>query len=286
MSELGLPKIRYVPFKGGRLAYREKGNGTVLFLLHGMNGSSRSWINSFKSLSGLFRLIAWDAPSFGASDVFGDTISDYKNAAKELIHSLNVKNIILIGHSMGGLVATQIASDQSVSVAGLILSSSHLGFAYPKGKSLMPRYTNQIKQLYYNRSNVKHAFKRTKKSSTVNTVKIEKDITEILPTKSGDSRIESIRDGGRMSQETDNRPICKNIHCPIMILSGEHDQIITPKMHAEVLVAFPKAQQVEFKKIGHASYNECPSLFNKQVKEFSQKVSALCPATETKQIIN
>ena len=43
MTHLITPELKYFPYKGGSLAYREAGAGPVLFFLHGMNGNSRSW---------------------------------------------------------------------------------------------------------------------------------------------------------------------------------------------------------------------------------------------------
>ena len=145
MLKFTTPTLQNISYKNGKIAYREMGEGPVLFLLHGMNGNSQSWANLFYSLSSSYRIIAWDAPSFGASDMFGDSIDEYKNAAKALLKSLNVNNVILIGHSMGGLVATQLADDNEISADGLILSSTHLGFGLEKGQELIERYSNRIK---------------------------------------------------------------------------------------------------------------------------------------------
>ena len=268
---MALPSVRKIPFKDGYIAYRETGEGIALFFLHGMNGSSQSWENTFKSLRSSFRLIAWDAPSFGQSDIFGDDICDYKNAAITLMHSLNMKNTVLIGHSMGGIIATQLASDKDLPVTGLILSSSHLGFAWPKGRTLMPRYANRIKQVKENGPDLKNTLARVKRSVGPDT---PESIIKFLANIAQKASIESIRDGGRISQETNNRPICSTISVPVLILSGGQDKIISSEMHAEVLTAFPKAKHIEFRKAGHASYAEYPHLFNGQVKKFAKKVSA------------
>ena len=53
---------------------------------------------------------------------------DFNNAAKALMNNLEIKDAVLVGHSMGGLVALRLATDQDVLVSGLILSSTHLGF--------------------------------------------------------------------------------------------------------------------------------------------------------------
>ena len=92
MLKFKIPDLKYLTYKQGQIAYRELGAGPTLFLLHGMNGHSESWANLFYSLNSYFRIIAWDAPSFGASDVFGDSIEEYKNAAKAVINNLKLKN--------------------------------------------------------------------------------------------------------------------------------------------------------------------------------------------------
>ena len=95
LLESNILTLKYLSYRHGQIAYVDTGEGPTLFLLHGMNGNSKSWANLFHSLNSSYRIIAWDAPSFGKSDVFGDTIEDYKNAAKALIETLKLKNIIL-----------------------------------------------------------------------------------------------------------------------------------------------------------------------------------------------
>ena len=65
-----------------------------------------------------------------------------------------------------------------------------------------------------------------------------------------DIRKESIRDGGRMSQEADNTNICKNLKVPVLILSGGKDTVISTEMHASLIAALPRAHKVVFPKRG------------------------------------
>jgi pimeloyl-ACP methyl ester carboxylesterase len=271
-----LPELKFISYKNGRLAYREEGFGPVLFLLHGMNGSSKSWKHLFKTLSSAFRVIAWDAPSFGSSDCFGNTILDYKNAAKTLLDKLSIKETLVIGHSMGGIIAAQLAADDDIEISGLVLSSSHLGFAMPKGEDLMPRYAERLKYFDNRVAPKSYSLDRAKLSTPKGTPDI---IIKFLANVSQDLRIESIRDGGRMSQETDNRKICSNINIPVLILSGGQDTVISTEMHNDVVKAFPKANIVEFPEAGHASYAEFPELFNQEVKKFAQGVWMLNQST-------
>jgi len=269
LLQFKIPELKYLSYRQGQIAYRETGTGQTLFFLHGMNGNSKSWENLFYSLSSSFRVIAWDAPSFGGSDVFGDNIEEYKNAAKALIETLKLKKIILIGHSMGGLIASQLAYDNDVSVSGLILSSTHLGFGCKKGEPLMERYANRLKTFSTKLSDIDYAMERAKRNTPEGT---SESVIKFLANVALDIRKESIRDGGRMSQETDNTNICKDLKVPVLILSGGKDTVISTEMHASLIAALPRAHKVVFPKAGHASFAEYPDQFNYQVTEFAKKV--------------
>ena len=269
MLQFKTTELKYLSYRQGQIAYRETGTGQTLFFLHGMNGNSKSWENLFFSLSSSFRVIAWDAPSFGGSDVFGDNIEEYKNAAKALIETLKLKKIILIGHSMGGLIASQLAYDNDVSVSGLILSSTHLGFGCKKGEPLMERYANRLKTFSTKLSDIDYAMERAKRNTPEGT---SESVIKFLANVALDIRKESIRDGGRMSQETDNTNICKDLKVPVLILSGGKDTVISTEMHASLIAALPRAHKVVFPKAGHASFAEYPDQFNYQVTEFAKKV--------------
>ena len=262
------PELQYMSYNGGRLAYRETGAGPALFLLHGMNGSSQSWAHLFRALGTSFRVVAWDAPGFGASDVFGDSIDAYVDAAKALLKALKVNDVIVVGHSMGGVIAAQLAADRDTSSAGLVLSSTHLGFARPKGEPLMARYGTRVDHIRSEGVSAAYGLERAKRSTPERT---SQTVIRFLAEIAASARIEGIRDGGRMCQETDNTKISHDVNVPVLILSGGKDTVISPEMHALLVAAFPMAQQVEFPEAGHASYAEYPDDFNEQIRDFATK---------------
>ena len=111
-------------------------------------------------------------------------------------------------------IAAQLAADDDIEISGLVLSSSHLGFAMPKGEDLMPRYAERLKYFDNRFAPKSYSLDRAKLSTPKGTPDI---IIKFLANVSQDLRIESIRDGGRMSQETDNRKICSNINIPVPV---------------------------------------------------------------------
>ena len=64
---------------------------------------------------------------------------------KHCLINFQLKRTLVIGHSMGGMHCDECAADDDIEISGLVLSSSHLGFARPKGEDLMPRYAERLK---------------------------------------------------------------------------------------------------------------------------------------------
>ena len=267
-------ELKFLKFKGKKIAYLEEGLGPNIFLLHGMNGSSRSWEYLFDELKDAFRLVAWDAPSFGETDVFGDQLEDFVCVAKFMVKELGLDNAVIVGHSMGGVIAARLAAIKSLSFRGLVLSSTHLGFGKQRGEELMPRYANRISAIEENRKTEAYRLCRAK-GATANGAPPE--VVNFLANAVKKVRLEAIRDGGRMSQEANNRNIASEIDVPVLILSGGKDKVISSDMHKELLEEFPKAEKVIFPDSGHASYAEKPLLFNQQIRKFV-KIVNLNPA--------
>ncbi|MFT6984002.1 MAG: pimeloyl-ACP methyl ester carboxylesterase [Crocinitomicaceae bacterium] len=93
-----------------KLHYREMGEGEPLMILHGLFGFSDNWQTHGKKLSEYYRVILVDLRNHGHSD-WSEKFS-YEIMAddvKELCDELNLSDLILLGHSMGGKVAINFA---------------------------------------------------------------------------------------------------------------------------------------------------------------------------------
>lgn len=108
-----------------RIAYRIMGNGprTLLFL-HGWGGSQLSYDPTIKELKGNYRVITYDHRGFGASGKpdRGYSVARLAEDLRELMESLDLKDVVLVGWSMGGVVAsTYLHTYGSGRVSRLIL---------------------------------------------------------------------------------------------------------------------------------------------------------------------
>jgi len=91
-----------------QIAYTELGSGTTtLIFVHGLANFKGVWQSNITELSKTYRCIALDLPGNGQSSSgdYNYSMFFYAECVKQFIDQLNLKNIVLVGHSMGGQVA-------------------------------------------------------------------------------------------------------------------------------------------------------------------------------------
>src|SRR3954464_3574746 len=122
---------RFRLWKSKGISYRDTGAGPALVCLHGIGAASAGWILQLESLAG-YRLIAWDAPGYGESDFLGPEkprAADYAQALHEFIDRLLLKDIVLVGNSLGCLMAGAYAAAHGERVRSMILLGPAGGYA-------------------------------------------------------------------------------------------------------------------------------------------------------------
>lgn len=119
---------------GTQVAVRGNGNlgdGATLVMLHGISSGAGSWMDVALHLGKEHRVVAWDMPGYGDStplDAAAPTASDYAGRLHEALHALQIDRCILVGQSLGALVASAYAQRDPGRVAGLVLISPAQGY--------------------------------------------------------------------------------------------------------------------------------------------------------------
>jgi Alpha/beta hydrolase family len=101
------PPLQFAPVSLGKLSYRSDGAGRALVFLHGLLGNSQSWAFQYQHFARTHRVIAWDAPGFGQSDMVEPSLDAYVSALRDFLDTFGEQPIDLVGHSMGGTVASE-----------------------------------------------------------------------------------------------------------------------------------------------------------------------------------
>ncbi len=110
-----------------KVNYRIAGSGPVILVLHGWGSSSDSWVDVMEILSGKgYKVICPDFPGFGKSRTPDSvwSVDDYMNWFNGFVHSQNLKNFYLLGHSFGGRIAIKFSINYPDMVKNLILCDS------------------------------------------------------------------------------------------------------------------------------------------------------------------
>lgn len=102
--ELGRAWIAYVELGAG--------DGPPIVLLHGIGGCWQNWIQNIPRLARARRVIALDLPGFGGSTLPRRpvTLSYYARIVDLLCERLDTGRVVLVGNSMGGMVAAEVAA--------------------------------------------------------------------------------------------------------------------------------------------------------------------------------
>lgn len=124
------PQGRFVEVDGVKLHYLDKGEGSPIVLIHGNGVMARDWVLSgvFDALARNHRVIAFDRPGFGHSTRPRSTVWSPKMQAELLAKAmdrLGAGRAVVVGHSLGALVALHLALEHPERVSALGLLSGY-----------------------------------------------------------------------------------------------------------------------------------------------------------------
>lgn len=109
-----------------KIAYIDQGSGDqTIILVHGLASNAGFWRYNIPELSKKYRVIAVDLPGYGKSQKgnYSYSMSFYADQIKRLIDELKLKNVVYVGHSMGGQIGIKLAIKYPALLSKLILAS-------------------------------------------------------------------------------------------------------------------------------------------------------------------
>lgn len=100
---------------GGTIHYAEKGSGRPLVLFHGVTLRHDVWAPQFNMLADRYRVIAVDLRGHGKSEVgsLGFGMPKLATDVATLLEALDLRDAVLVGHSMGGMTVMQFCGDHA-----------------------------------------------------------------------------------------------------------------------------------------------------------------------------
>ncbi|AIO69267.1 alpha/beta fold hydrolase [Burkholderia oklahomensis] len=129
------PERRAAAGAAGAIGYREAGDARgercPVVLLHGIGSGAASWVRQLDTLGATRRALAWDAPGYGASSrvaAESPVAADYAASLDAWLDALRIERCVLVGHSLGAIVAGAFARAAGERLSGLLLISPAGGY--------------------------------------------------------------------------------------------------------------------------------------------------------------
>ena len=267
----------FIDVDGRRQRYRAAGAGRPVVLIHGISRSLEDWDEVFDELAESTTVYAIDLPGYGESGPIKH--AGLREMAEAVWRFLDVVGVsetpILVGNSLGGAVAQQMAALQPKRVAGLVLVDS-AGFGSEVTPALRMLGVPVVGRLALRPS-------RKRAELTMSGILYNKE----LRTK---ERIDhafalASRPGGAkvMLQTARSLGNWRGIHerwrtellaqvtplgLPVLLMWGEKDLILPAKHIEAAKTAYPDARAHVFPKTGHMPQIEHPHEFIVLVHEF------------------
>jgi pimeloyl-ACP methyl ester carboxylesterase len=257
---------------GTRIAFRDRGAGRPIVLLHGMMAHG-GFFPKQEALADNFRLIAIDLRGHGESrgDGSGLDVETLAGDVAELLDHLDLHDAIGIGWSLGASILWRLLSGASGRrFAGAVVVDMTPKVLNGEGWTLglSPDMCDARRQAM--REDFE-AFAIAAGSA----IFAQPVREELLPLAAWAGREFAANDGAAIAAiwaslvQEDSRAALPGIEQPTVVVHGLHSQLYSPATADHIARALPKARAVPFASSGHAPHLEEPERFNALLHDFA-----------------
>ncbi|HHF7375045.1 alpha/beta fold hydrolase [Legionella bozemanae] len=263
-SNTALASTIALPHTKQFISYNDIGEGKPLILIHAFPTDQRLWQPQQEELREHFRVITLDLWGFGeSSSVDGKAISmaEYADEVKQLLDYLKIDKAIIGGESMGGYIALAFLEKYPNQTLGLVLSNTQAVADSPETKAT--REKTALDVLENGTENLINGF--MSKALSSNASQQTKDYLHHILTLQKSSAIASALRG--MALRNSTSAILATTKLPILIITGELDNVIFPQQSIDMHSLSKNSQLIILSNAGHLSNLEQPKQWNQAVIE-------------------
>lgn len=234
-------------------------DGEVLVFLHYFGGSGKSWQWVTNKLSDDYRCVPLTLPGFGGSAAMDNpSVQGFAYYVQNQLDSLGITTYTLIGHSMGGKIAMQIAINDS---KGLV---KQLILVAPSPPTTEPLSDDEKKHML-NHPNLKEAERSVDRA-------IKQSLTEQQYKLAVETQLMSDEVTWRWwILQGMNHSIAEKaelLEQPITVLASEDDPVMTSDViNQRVMPVLKQAKLINTRNVGHLSPLEAPEWIAAQIKK-------------------
>jgi pimeloyl-ACP methyl ester carboxylesterase len=270
---------RWVNVAGQTLNTIELGQGPAILFVHGLSGCWPNWLEQLTPFAASNRVIAVDLPGFGHSPGSADGISmaGYAAVLDGLLAELGATRAAVVGNSMGGLIACELAAAYPARVEKLVLvspagMSTYANRVTARSVPLLRRLDRGLALAMAWSAANSEAITRRPRLRALALGGVVRHPERLSPQLAAEQVRGAGTDGFLAALEAviayDVRPRLAEISCPTLIVWGRDDRLI-PVSDAELFAAgIGGSRKVIYPDTGHMAMLERPRDFNPLLRDF------------------
>jgi pimeloyl-ACP methyl ester carboxylesterase len=253
--------------------------GQPLVFVHGLSGSWPNWLEQLPVFAREHRVIAIDLPGFGHSPMPAQklTIAGYARMLELLLGQLGIDAAAVVGNSMGGFVAAELAIAFPQRVERLVLvSAAGISTHQHRGSTHAMPVLRRLEQIII----ASGAWAAAKSDTVARRARLRDATLSVVarhPSRlSAPLAAEQLRGAGKPGfiqgfeavLHYEIRERLGEIACPTLIVWGDSDRLISVRDADVFAELIGNSRKVVFKDTGHMAMLERPDAFNRLLAGF------------------
>jgi pimeloyl-ACP methyl ester carboxylesterase len=270
---------RFLSINGLRLQCYEWGNpaASPVVLLHGGSAHARWWDFFAAAIADAYHVVALDLRGHGRSEHATPpaySIEDYAGDVAACIDTLGFARVILVGHSLGGLVAATYAGREPERLTALVIVDSQARIS-TAGARYMQRLRHFPQPIYRDHDTAMRRFRLLPTLTNADPdvlAHVAAHAVRQLP----DGRWTLRFDRASLShpEPQDQLAALQQLSCPILFVRGAHSTLLPHDKFAALLAALSGAEGIEIPDAHHHVMLDNPVAFERAVRTFLDKLPA------------
>lgn len=241
-----------------RISNRAFAHAPAVVCIHGSGGDGIVWSYQLSRLGRHFRVLLPDLPGHGNSG--GSPCSDvarYADWLDRFVAALELDDIVLMGHSMGGAVVQAYARMRPLRVRALVLVCTGCRFV------LSRRYVDELE-----RTGLSERAELPEQAATLLQDIYGPDYLTLARNGIGALHADILAAG-----RFDSRDWIAELRQPALVVCGADDRVMPPHRSAELCRGLRNSEQLTIEQAGHGLMIERRDVFTDAVKSFLDRVS-------------
>jgi len=251
-------------------------NGTTVFLLHGAFGAKEYWRAQVEALVRHgSRGVAWDGPGYGLSvlpDGFG--IDHGAQALAALFQREGGVRNVVMGHSMGGMIAQRAWAYAAPLIQGYVLSATSAAFGQSDGDWQREFVRQRVAPLDAGRSIPDYAPEMLRHMMAPGS---GGTVVDLLIATVSQMREETFRAAVAAIATYEGRALLPTMNVPALCVAGALDRTAPAEVMQKMATKMPQAQFASLDGLGHFGWAENPTRFNAVLLDFLQNNGFAAP---------